>query len=75
MQLTAQLIGVFIFAYAFIWFFKTWLMFFTADMFDGEMSEEDNSKENLAVDKEKKVRVILSRPVFDTVSLEMCDRT
>ena len=50
-------------------------MFFTADMFDGEMSEEDNSKENLAVDKEKKVRVILSRQVFGTVSLEMCDRT
>ena len=28
---------------------------FIADIFDAEMSEEDNSKENLEVDKEKKV--------------------
>ena len=31
----------------------------SADMFDGEMSEEDNSKENLAVEKEKKVRTVI----------------
>ena len=34
---------------------------FIADIFDAEMSEEDNSKENLDVDKEKKVFLCYSK--------------